>query len=91
MAADTNGDGRVSQAEFMAVMTTGKGDPGKRFAHLDRNGDGFVDRTEIDDAAAKRFRRLDSDGDGRLTHKERKAGRAPSSDRSMRSSGDDSE
>ena len=76
MAADANHDGRVSRAEFVAVMTNGKGDPAKRFTHLDRNRDGFVDRTEIDEAASKRFRRLDVNGDGRLTREERKAGHA---------------
>ncbi len=76
MAADTNHDGRVSRAEFMAAMTNGKGDPAKRFTHLDRNRDGFVDRPEIDTAASKRFRRLDSNSDGRLTREERKAGHA---------------
>jgi hypothetical protein len=74
MAADTSHDGRVSRAEFVAAMATGKGDPAKRFTHLDRNGDGFVDRPEIDTVASKRFRRLDSDADDRLTREERKAG-----------------
>ncbi|MEG8058593.1 signal transduction protein [Sphingomonas sp. 22L2VL55-3] len=76
MAADTSHDGRVSRAEFVAAITNGKGDPAKRFAHLDRNSDGFVDRPEIDTAASKRFHRLDINGDGRLTRKERKAGHA---------------
>lgn len=76
MAADTSHDGRVSRAEFVATMANGKGDPAKRFAHLDCNGDAFVDRQEIDTAASKRFRRLDSDSDGRLTREERKAGHA---------------
>jgi len=76
MKADTNRDVRVSRAEFVAAMTNGKGDPAKRFAHFDRNGDGFVDRPEIDTAASKRFHRLDINGDGRLTRKERKAGHA---------------
>jgi len=76
MAADANRDGRVSRAEFVAAMTNGKGDPAKRFTRLDRNGDGSVDRPEIDTAASKRFRRLDSDSDGRLTREERKAGYA---------------
>lgn len=81
MAADTSHDGRVSRAEFVASMTNGKGDPAKRFTHLDRNGDGFVDRPEIDTAASKRFRRLDINADGRLTREERKAGHASAVDR----------
>lgn len=81
MAADTSHDGRVSRAEFVAAMTNGKGDPAKRFAHLDRNGDGFVDRPEIDTAASKRFRRLDSNSDGRLTRDERKAEHAAATNR----------
>ena len=81
MAADTSHDGRVSRAEFVAAMTNGKGDPAKRFAHLDRNGDGFVDRPEIDTATSKRFRRLDVNGDGRLTRDEGKAGHASATNR----------
>ena len=89
MAADANHDGRVSRAEFVAAMTNRKGDPAKRFEHLDRNGDGVVDRPEIDTAASKRFRRLDSDSDGRLTRDERKAGHASTISRGA-GSGDDS-
>ena len=88
MAADTNRDGRVSRAEFMAAMTNGKGDPAKRFMHLDRNGDGSVDRPEIDTVASKRFRRLDSDSNGRLTHDERKAGHGSATGRGAGSADD---
>ncbi len=81
MAADTNRDGRVSRSEFVATMTNGKGDPAKRFAHLDRNSDGSVDRPEIDTAASERFHRLDINSDGRLTREERKAGHALATNR----------
>lgn len=91
MAADADQDGRVSRAEFVEAMTNGKGDPGKRFAHLDRNGDGFIDLQEIDFAAGKRFRRLDNDSDGRLTHRERKAGHASANIRSAASADDAAE
>jgi Ca2+-binding EF-hand superfamily protein len=37
---DTNGDGVVSQAEFLAAAKT-------RFARLDKNGDGFIDADEM--------------------------------------------
>lgn len=37
---DTNGDGVVSQDEYIAAAQ-------KRFAHLDKNGDGFIDADEI--------------------------------------------
>jgi len=37
---DTNGDGVVSQDEFLAAAK-------KRFSHLDRNGDGFIDADEL--------------------------------------------
>ncbi|RZL83339.1 MAG: hypothetical protein EOP66_03950 [Sphingomonas sp.] len=88
MAADANHDGRVSRAEFVAAMTNGKGDPAKRFKHLDRDGDGFVDRPEIDTAASQRFRRLDSNSDGRLTRAERKAGHASATGRGAGSADD---
>ena len=37
---DTNGDGVVSQDEFLAAAK-------KRFSHMDRNGDGFIDADEL--------------------------------------------
>jgi len=40
---DGNGDGMVSQDEFLAAAKT-------RFARLDKNGDGFIDATEVADA-----------------------------------------
>ena len=78
LAADTDGDGRVSRTEFLAAneggkAKAGKGDPAKRFAKLDRNGDGSLDKAEIDASLAKRFQRRDANGDGVLTAQERAA------------------
>jgi len=76
LAADTDGDGKVSKAEFIAAAKAGKGDPAARFAKLDRNGDGMLDRPEIDAMAAQRFRHLDANGDGVATAQERAAAHA---------------
>ncbi|MFS0771121.1 EF-hand domain-containing protein [Sphingomonas sp. 1P08PE] len=76
LAADTDGDGKVSRAEFLASATSGKGDPARRFGRFDRNGDGLIDRQEIAAIMARRFERRDTDGDGRLTSAERTAARA---------------
>lgn len=73
MAADTNGDGRVSRDEFVAAAKSGKGDPAKRFARIDRNGDGMLDKAEIDAMLARRFARLDTDGNGVLSPAEQAA------------------
>lgn len=76
LAADTDGDGKVSRAEFLAAAKAGKSDPAKRFAKLDRNGDGMLDRSEIDAMLARRFKRIDSNGDGVVTPQERAAAHA---------------
>jgi EF hand len=76
LAADTDGDGKVSKAEFIASAKAGKGDPAKRFAKIDRNGDGMLDKTEIDAMLARRFRRVDTDGDGVASAAERAAAHA---------------
>ena len=91
MSADADHDGKVSRAEFMTAMPNGKGDPARRFAHLDRNNDGYIDRQEIDAAADRRFTRLDADGDGRVTKAERKAGSNAASGHPGRPVGDDAE
>lgn len=75
MAADSDGDGKVSQAEFEAAMKSGRGDPAARFARLDTNHDGMLDKGEIDAMLAMRFHRLDTNGDGILTTQERMAAR----------------
>lgn len=78
MAADTDGDGRVSSAEFSAARSGGKGDqgdPARVFGRMDANHDGFVDKTEIETVLTRRFQRADRDGDGILSAAERHGGR----------------
>lgn len=70
MAADTDGDGRVSKAELTAMMA-GRGDPDRQFARMDSNGDGYLDKAEITAALTERFNRMDRNGDGVLTPDER--------------------
>ncbi|MBZ9796617.1 EF-hand domain-containing protein [Mesorhizobium sp. ES1-4] len=69
MAADTDGDGKISLLEWEAFQAKRnvKGDPAKSFARVDSNHDGFIDRAELDALFAKRFARLDTNGDGVLT------------------------
>lgn len=73
MKADTDGDGKVSLAEWTAFQTArkAKGDPAKSFARMDANHDGFVDKSELDTFLAKRFARLDKNSDGTLSADER--------------------
>jgi Ca2+-binding EF-hand superfamily protein len=71
--ADTNGDGLVSQAEFLAAEE-------HVFARIDRNGDGFFDtadlkarlagRAKAQERVAEFIARLDRDGDGRISKAE---------------------
>jgi hypothetical protein len=77
MAADTDGDGRVSRAEFVALASMGKGgrDPVRLFDVMDTNHDGYLDKDEIRAALAMRFHRMDRNSDGILTPDERMAGR----------------
>lgn len=76
LAADTDGDGKVSKAEFVAAAKAGKGDPAKRFAKLDTNGDGMLDKSEIEAMLARRFNKLDTNGDGIASAAERTAAHA---------------
>ena len=75
LAADTDGDGRISLAEWTARPARGKGDPAKLFKRMDANHDGFLDKTEIQSALAFRFRRMDTNGDGIVMPDERMAAR----------------
>lgn len=73
--ADSDGDGRISQAEFVAARTAA-------FARMDANGDGRVTAEEVQAARAaartefmaRRFAALDSDGDGMISRAEFEAG-----------------
>lgn len=87
LAADTDSDGKVSRAEFLAAGKGGKADPAKRFAKLDANGDGTLDKAEIDAMLSRRFRRLDTNGDGLISADERAAAHA----RKGKDAGDGSE
>ncbi|WP_246332110.1 EF-hand domain-containing protein [Sphingomonas chungangi] len=74
MAADTDGDGKVSRAEMAAAARNGH-DPSRRFDAMDANHDGMLDASEIRAALTRRFHRLDRNGDGVLTPDERETGR----------------
>ncbi|WP_242187144.1 EF-hand domain-containing protein [Sphingomonas sp. CARO-RG-8B-R24-01] len=73
LAYDTDGDGKVSRAEFVAAAEAGKSDPARRFVKLDTNGDGLLDKTEIEAMLTRRFKRLDTNCDGVLSASERAA------------------
>jgi hypothetical protein len=74
LARDTDGDGMVSHAEFLAAG--GKQWTARRFATLDKNADGLLDTTEIDAMLTRRFARMDGNGDNVLSSEERTAVRA---------------
>jgi len=74
MAADTDGDGRISRAEMSGMETKGGGDPTRFFDRMDANHDGYLDKGEIQDALTQRFRRMDRDGNGIVTPEERMTG-----------------
>ncbi len=76
LADDSDGDGKISKAEFVAGTKAGKGDPARRFARIDRNADGTLDKSEIDAMLERRFKRLDGNGDGIASADERVAARA---------------
>jgi Ca2+-binding EF-hand superfamily protein len=75
MAADTDGDGKVSKAELAAQMKNGRGDPDRMFAMMDANHDGFIDKDEIRAVLTRRFQRMDANHDGVVTPEERMAQR----------------
>jgi Ca2+-binding EF-hand superfamily protein len=75
MKADTDHDGRISLAEWMAAHAKGPGDPARQFERLDADHDGFVTPAEIQPMLAKRFARLDANHDGVLSPDEIAAAR----------------
>ncbi|WP_010219906.1 EF-hand domain-containing protein [Sphingomonas sp. PAMC 26621] len=87
LALDTDGDGKVSRSEYLAGAKAGKTDPAKRFARLDRDGSGMLDKSEIDAMLSRRFKRLDANGDGVASPTER-AGARP---KSIDAAGDETE
>ena len=73
---DGDGDGVITEDEMLAAAQARIARRiAKKFARMDQNGDGRVERAEFDDRGAARFARLDADGDGRITQEEIRAGR----------------
>lgn len=70
MAADKDGDGKVSLSELEA-SGRGKRKAAHLFQQMDANHDGFVDRNEAQAYFAQRFQHLDRNGDGVLEPNER--------------------
>jgi Ca2+-binding EF-hand superfamily protein len=73
MAADTDGDGKLSKAELAAQMQAGRGNPDRMFVLMDTNQDGFIDKDEMRNALTRRFQRMDENHDGLVTSDERMA------------------
>jgi Ca2+-binding EF-hand superfamily protein len=62
-AADTDGDERISEAEFVRDAAAG-------FSGLDRDRDGKLTPAELGHPDPRRFACVDADGDGALAFKE---------------------
>jgi hypothetical protein len=62
-AADTDGDGLISEAEFAR-------DVAAAFSALDKGGSGALTSDELGPHDAERFARIDTDGDGELSFAE---------------------
>jgi Ca2+-binding EF-hand superfamily protein len=83
-SADTNGDGIITRAEFLAAQE-------RLFARLDRNGDGYIDKDDMSGRLAGRQKaqerlaelvsQLDGDRDGRVSNTEFIDGPTPLFDR----------
>lgn len=66
-AADSDGDTRLSLAEYArAANEPATTELRLLFVGADRDGDGHLDRIELDAVSARRFQDLDDNGDGRL-------------------------
>jgi Ca2+-binding EF-hand superfamily protein len=80
---DANGDGVLTEAEFMAEKGGGRLSSeqqqkldalrAKRFAAMNKDGDGQVSAAEFFAAAQQRFTAADGNGDGRVTKDELRA------------------
>jgi hypothetical protein len=71
---DKDADGVITEAEMLARMQKWiAGRVAKRFAMMDRNGDGRVERAEFEEGGTERFARQDTDGDGRVSREELRA------------------
>lgn len=71
---DSDSDGIVTEAEMIkAAQERIAARVGKMFARMDRNGDGRLERAELDAMGSARFERMDADGDGRISVEEIRA------------------
>jgi len=71
LTLDTDADGVITEEEMLVRMQKRIAERvAKRFAMMDRNGDGRIERSEFEESGAERFTRLDTDGDGRVSNEE---------------------
>lgn len=71
---DRDSNGVVTEAEMIeAAQERIAARVGKMFARMDRNGDGRLERAELDAMGSARFERMDADGDGRISIEEIRA------------------
>jgi Ca2+-binding EF-hand superfamily protein len=64
---DTNKDGVVTQDEMTKeAAKKATEQAGKRFAHMDSDGDGKISQAEFNKLGEKRFARMDENGDGKI-------------------------
>lgn len=71
---DRDGDGAVTEAEMVAAAQERIAERvAKMFARMDGNGDGRIERAELDAAGDARFERMDADDDGSVSFQEIRA------------------
>jgi len=71
LTMDLDSDGAVTEAEMIEAAQRRIAEHiAKRFARMDANGDGRIDRAEYDDRSAARIAEADADGNGRITRDE---------------------